>query len=309
MMVAPFLIAMCFAAPPTTEALVEEFSSRSYPVEPALRSRTNPWGERLPQLDRLPENFSERVAAAAEAYAQQGIRFDGYLGSDDDGRHYLTAADGEDLAYYGDREIQGYRERRNGEVDDLTERTWICLDLPIHSLSLAGFPIREAILDDWAAHRDVYTFGGTFPENEPKTHWFFRRIRNLRLYFEHAQKYSEQRITIEEVRDPAFRPEDPFQRGDIVFFGHYGDADGENGWWDARHSGVVASVDKRGMPELVYNMRVSKDLLDYYDGTINQTRTVDGEEVFFERFSDRYSLIGFGRIVRAYEPAEIEPVD
>lgn len=296
-------------APADREALVEEYSARSFPVDLALQSRTNPWGERLPRLRELPDSFALRVVAAAEAYARQGIRFDGYLGSTDDGRHYLSAADGEDLAYFGDKARETYREERNGLVDDLSERTWICLDLPIHSLSLAGFPIREAILDDWAQHWDTYTFGGTFPQNEPTTHWFFRRIRNLRLYFEHKQKFSDQRITIEQVRDPAFRPDESFRPGDVVFFGHYGDADGEKGWWDPRHSGIVATVDRRGMPELVYNMRVSKDLKDYYDGTIHQTRIVDGKEVYFERFSDRYSLIGFGRIVNPYQPAEIEPVD
>jgi hypothetical protein len=61
-------------------------------------------------------------------------------------------------------------------------------------------------------------------------------------------------------------------------------------------------VDERGLPVAVYNMRVSKGLLDEYDGKINQSRMIEGEEVYFERFADRYSLIGFGRIVHPYHP-------
>ena len=48
------------------------------------------------------------------------------------------------------------------------------------------------------------------------------------------------------------------------------------------------------------NLRVSKNLRDYYDGVMKQTRVINGEDVLFERFSDRYSLIGFARIVNPY---------
>lgn len=291
------------------DALFEELAQRSYPPHYDLRSFYNPWGEDLIVHNPLPENFGTWVVAAARVYASQKIRFDGYLGSEDDGRHYLTAADGLDNAYYGDPATHSYRVVENGEVDDLTERTMICLDLPVHAITLAGYPLREAMVADWQNRKYEYTLGGAFPENAPETEFFFRRVRNIRTFFRDHQKWVELEITKDQFRDPAFRPAEPFMPGDLVIFGHYGDPEDTGGVWHPKHSGIVATVDDRGLPVKVYNMRVSKNLLDYYDGTIDQTRTIDGKEVFFERFSDRYSLIGFGRIIHPYTPAleSLEP--
>lgn len=71
-------------------------------------------------------------------------------------------------------------------------------------------------------------------------------------------------------------------RGISFFFGHYGDPESTGGEWHAKHSGIVATIDDRGLPATVYNMRVSRGLLDNYDGDINQTRTIEGKEVFFQ---------------------------
>lgn len=288
------------------DVFTDPFMDRSHPPDLLRTSLTNPWGERLEYGACLAENFPQRVALAAEAYSRQGIRFDGYFGSSGDGRHYLTAADGEDGAYYGHAPSNGYRVVKDGVADDLKERVWICLDLPVHAVSLAGFPLREAMIADFAEGRAIYTHGGTFPENVPGSMWYFRRVRNLQLYFARKQMYSEQRITTEQYRDADFRPSEPFQVGDVLFFGHYGDADGRDGWWRGQHSGIVGTVDERGLPVAVYNMRVSTSLVDEYDGVINQTRPIAGEQKYFRRFSDRYSLIGFGRIVRPYEASAVD---
>ncbi len=277
-------------------------SERSYPPRYDLVSLFNPWGEALEIHPALPENFGEWVATAAQVYADQHIRFDGYMGSDDDGQHYRAAADGLDNAYYGEAQRAGYRVVANGEADDVTERTWICLDLPVHAITLAGYPLRAAIASDYAAATDLYTLGGTFPENQPITQFFFRRVRNLRLFLQREQQYVELRVTKTQYRDPDFRPDASFAPGDLVFFGHYGDPEGTGGIWHPKHSGIVGTIDARGLPDVVYNMRVSQSLIDHYDGRINQTRIIEGREVYFERFSDRYSLIGFGRIARAYVP-------
>ena len=289
------------------EQLESDFLARSHPPDLSLVSLLNPWGERIESLEVLPDDFGQRVVSAAEMYARQGIRFDGYFGSDDDGRHYHAAADGEDGAYYGNAETGTYRKVADGHPDDLKERVWICLDVFVHSYTLAGFPLRAALVADYERRKDTYTIGGTFPENDPKSMWFFRRIRNVQNYFRHHQHYSEQRITTAQYRDPQFRPLEAFQIGDLAFFGHYGDLDGEKGWWRPQHTAIVASVDERGLPVRLVNMRVSQGLIDEYDGKINQTRPIGDKQVYFERFSDRYSLIGFGRVV-AWPELSSEPL-
>jgi hypothetical protein len=296
------LLTPAFVRADVNPALYNDLSARSFPSRYERVSLFNPWGEDLVVHATLPENFGDWVVAAAQVYADQGIRFDGYMGSDDDGKHYGTASDGLDNAFYGDAQNVGYREVANGEIDDLTERTWICLDLPVHALTLAGYPLRAAMTRDYHDATYTYTLGGAFSENRPVTQFFFRRVRNLRTFLERHQRYVELRITKQEYRDPDFRPESSFAPGDLVFFGHYGDPEDTGGIWHPKHSGIVGTVDARGLPDLVYNMRVSKSLVDHYDGDINQTRVIEGKDVYFERFSDRYSLIGFGRIVNAYKP-------
>ena len=49
-------------------------------------------------------------------------------------------------------------------------------------------------------------------------------------------------------------------------------------------------------------MRVSHKLMDEIDGLITQTRVINEQEVYFERFIDRYSLLGHGRIINAFDP-------
>lgn len=279
------------------EELVAEFQSRSYPPDLERVSMVNPWGEAVEILEEQPADFALRVVAAAEMYAEQGIRFDGYIGSDGDGSHYTCAADGEDGAYYAVPSEGRFVRVRDGLADDPGERVWVCADLVLHALTMAGFPIRQALWKDHERATYTYTLGGAFMENGPETLHFFRRIRNLQLYFERNQFYSEQRITKAQYRNPAFVPEEAFRPGDVVFFGHYGDRDGL-GPWHAKHAGIVATVDGRGLPVRIYNMRVSEGLVDRYDGELDQTRTIAGERVHFERFSDRYSLIGFGRVTQ-----------
>lgn len=300
---------LAMAAPPLTAAqsidipLFGELVRRSYPPRYELVSVSNPWGEDLIVHRELPDNFGEWVVTAAQVYADQKIRFDGYLGSSDDGQHYRAASDGVDAAWIGDSVNARYVELQDGVVDDLNERVWICLDFPVHALTLAGYPIREAMTDDYYAAVDVYTIGGTFPENVPITQSYFRRVRNIQTFFQRQQKFVELRVLTEDYRNPDYRPAERFMPGDVVMFGHYGDPENTGGIWHPKHSGIVGTVDERGLPVRVYNMRVSKGLVDDYDGKINQTRTIEGQEVNFERFSDRYSLIGFGRVVHPYHPA------
>lgn len=284
--------------------IYEELRERTHPPRYERVSLFNPWGEDLFSHPELPADFGDWVVAAARVYADQQIRFDGYLGSEDDGKHYRAAADGLDNAFYGDAAVLGYREVANGEIDDIRERTWICMDLPVHSFTLAGYPLREAIMADYYNAREAYTIGGTFLHNEPKTDFFFRRVRTLHTFLKRNHTYVELYVTKEQYRDSNFTPAQPMQSGDLVFFGHYGDPEGTGGVWHPKHSGIVGTVDQRGLPDLVYNMRVSKGLVDHYDGKINQTRTIEGRDVLFERFSDRYSIIGFGRITQSHPPLE-----
>jgi len=286
----------------TVSSLYADLAERSYPPRYDRVSLFNPWGEDLIVHREWPADFGDWVVAAAQVYADQKIRFDGYMGSTDDGSHYTAAADGEDGAWWGDSAHARYNRQADGVVDDLGERVWICLDLPVHAFTLAGYPIREALARDFEAVPEIYTIGGTFSENVPTTQAFFRRVRNLRTFLQRHQKYAELRVRKEQYRDPDFRPVEPFAPGDLVFFGHYGDPDGTGGVWHPKHSGIVGTVDARGLPVVVYNMRVSQGLIDEYDGKINQTRVIEGREVHFERFADRYSLIGFGRIVHPFVP-------
>jgi hypothetical protein len=308
------VLALCSAADyfsyspdPQVNRLTAEFMRQSYPPDLEAVTLFNPWGERLNPNQTIPPDFGIRSMAAAHTYAWQLVRFDGYFGSEDDGQHYLTAADGKDNAYYGVPSKETYRVVKNGVPDDLRERVWICLDLPVHAITIAGFPLREAMKADFQEAESVYTIDGTFPANIPTSHHYFRRVRNLQLYCQRKQQYAEHRITKEQYRDPEFRPPDPYQIGDLLFFGHYGDPEGEKGWWRPQHSGIVGTIDHRGLPDRIYNMRVSQSLVDHYNGNINQTRPIAGEQVFFKKFSDRYSLIGYGRITNPFTPPEPEP--
>lgn len=291
------------AEPPKTP-LYLELAAASYPSDPTASCLYNPWGERLTVLNEIHEDFGTRVVTAAQVYADQKIRFDGYLGSDDDGSYYWTAADGEDGAWYGDEPNKTYKMIKNKIVDDLTERVWVCMDYPVHVLSLAGFPLREAIADDYVANTSEYLNYGRFRQNRPVDHRFYRRLENLQRFLRNQQYYSEDRITREQYRDKDFVPVNAFQPGDIVLFGHYGDVD-KRGIWSPKHSGIVATIDERGLPVKIFNMRVSQKMYDEYDGIINHTRTIAEKKVFFKRFSDRYTLSGHGRIVNAYVPPEI----
>lgn len=291
-----FMLALFCCSAPGEDAVYAELAARSYPSSATLSSLFNPWGERLEVLESIPADFGLRVATAAKVYADQGIRFDGYLGSDDDGSHYYTAADGKDGAYYGDEKKGGYRVVYDGKIDDVRERVWVCLDYAVHALTLAGFPLREAMTADFHTATAEYTLDGTMAYNLPVDDKYFRRVDNLRRYFTRRQFYSEDRVTQEQYRDPGYRPRQPYQIGDVLFMGHYKDAD-KRGPWAAKHSGIVASVDERGLPVSIYNMRVSVKMIDDYDGVINHTRTIAGKRVFFKRFSDRYSLIGHGRVI------------
>lgn len=294
---------VCLASPSRAaqDPVYAELAARSFPSDPTASSLLNPWGERLVALETIPADFGLRVATAAAVYNDQGIRFDGYVGSDDDGTHYYTAADGEDGAWYGDPTKKTYTARKNGVPDDLSERVWVCLDYPVHALSLAGFPIREAMTADWHEATAEYTYHGRFRSNRPVDVRFFRRVVNLQRYFQRQQWYGEVRVTTEELRSPQFRLPVPFDVGDVVFMGHYGDAD-KQGPWVPKHSGIVKTVDERGLPDELYNMRVSKKMVDRFDGVINHTREIEGVQVLFKRFSDRYSLVGHGRVVRPFLP-------
>jgi len=299
------LVAFVLASPgafaQAYDPLYQEMKSRSIPSEPANVTLHNPWGERLTVLSPIPYDFPSRVVAAAEVYKDQKIRFDGYVGSDDDGMNYRLAADGVDLAVYGDSQTQAYYTSRNGKVDDVGERVWVCPDYPVHVLTLAGFPLRQAMIADWNEDNGDYTMRGNFSSNKPIDHWFFRRVQNLRIYLQNRQLYWEERITPEQYFDPGFRPLEPFRPGDVVIMGHYRDNDGLGPWWP-KHSGIIGTVDSRGLPVRIYNMRVASNLVDKYDSVINHTRQIDGQPAFFKRFCDRYSLIGHGRIINAYEP-------
>ncbi len=283
------------------DPLYMEMKERSIPSDPANSTLYNPWGERLTVINPIPDDFYRRIVAAAEVYRDQKIKFDGFVGSDEDGLHYLLAADGKDLAVYGDSQNKDFYNVKNGKVDDVGERVWVCPDYPVHVLTLAGFPLRQAIAEDWNEDRNAYTFGGSFSANAPVDHWFFRRVENLRTYLKRRQLYWDERITRDQYFDPNFRPLETFLPGDVIIMGHYRDNDGLGEWWP-KHSGIVGSIDERGLPVRIYNMRVASNLFDKYDSVINHSREINGESVFFKRFCDRYSIIGHGRIVNGFEP-------
>ena len=249
--------------------------------------------------EELPADFGDWILAAVRVYQAQGIRYDGWLGSDADGAHWRAAADGEDLAYVADPGILGFREERDGVVDDPGERSWVCLDLALHAITLAGYPLRQAIIDDHALAPQEYA-GGGIAIKRPRTVFFFRRVGNVQTFFRRSQHYAELRVSREQLADPAFRPAEPFRPGDLAFLGHYGDPAEKGGPWAAQHVAIVESVDERGLPVGLYNVRPSGDLLERFDGQIRQLRYIEGESKHFRRYLDRYSLIGLGRIARPY---------
>ena len=284
-------------------ALDRELYAYSYPSSPSLQSDFNPWGERPPAFTGPLDELNSRILAAAEVYRYQGVHFDGYTGSEDDGQHIYTAADGKPIAWFGDNERKVYKQVVQSVPDSLDERAWICVDLPVFALNLAGFPIREAMvahfLEDPGAYLD--SARGGFDRNFPGDHYFFRRVDNVRLYFKERQWYSHDTITIDQYFDPRYRPPQPYQPGDIIFMGHYGDRDAKGPFGAAKHSGIVKTVDARGMPIELYNMRTTNKLFDKYSTVIDQWREIKGQKVYFKRFGDRYSIIGHGRIIHPFE--------
>ena len=48
-------------------------------------------------------------------------------------------ADGQDGAWWGDSVHLRYNKVADGHVDDVGERAWICLDLPVHAVALVKF--------------------------------------------------------------------------------------------------------------------------------------------------------------------------
>ena len=279
----------------------------SYPAKPSLQSILNPWGEQAPMFTARIEDFPGRLLATCEVYRYQGVRFDGYLGSEDDGQHLFAAADGLNVAWFGDNEARTYRRVLQSVTDALDERCWICVDLPVFALNLAGFPIRQALIAHFLESPELYTASGWSPENVPLDALFFRRVENVRLYFRHKQFYSDDHITTAQFLDPDYRPRQPFRPGDIIFMGHYKGDDPRGPFGAAKHSGVVESVDERGMPLHLYNMRTSNRLLDRYDEVIDQTRVIKGRLVYFRHFYDRYSIIGHARIVQPFELPDAMP--
>ncbi len=292
---------------PEWDLLTRQLYCYSYPSSPPLQSMLNPWGEQAPIYEGPIRDLPRRILAAAEVYRYQGVHFDGYLGSEDDGQHLFLAADGRNIAVWGDNERKTYRTVIQSLPDTLDERCWICVDLPIFALNLAGFPIRQAMMAHFLENPSLYTDNGAFPQNVPLDPLFFRRVENLRKYLRAKQMFSEDRITTGQFFDPTYRPPVPFRPGDIVLMGHYKDFDGKGPFDVAKHSGIVESVDSRGMPVRLYNMRTSNSLLDRYDAIIAQWRVNRGHRVYFHRFSDRYPIIGHGRIIHRFEPKDGMP--
>jgi len=286
---------------PGWDLLTRQLYCYSYPSSPPLQSILNPWGEQAPIFTGPIGDLPRRILAACDVYRYQEVHFDGYLGSEDDGQHLFVAADGKNIAWFGDNEAKTYRTALQSLTDTLDERCWICVDLPIFALNLAGFPIRQAMMAHFLEAPDMYTKGG-FAENVPLDALFFRRVENLRTYLRHKQFYSEDRITTGQFLDPDYRPPKPFRPGDIVLMGHYKDFDGKGPLDVVKHSGIVESVDERGMPVQIYNMRTTGGLIDRYDGLITQWRINRGHKVYFHRFCDRYPIICHGRIVNPFEP-------
>lgn len=295
---------------PDWPLLYRQLYCYSYPASPPLQSILNPWGEQVPIFRGPIEQLPRRILAACEVYRYQNVHFDGYLGSEDDGRHLFAAADGKNIAWFGDNITKTYRMVPQSLTDTLDERCWICVDLPIFVLNLAGFPIRQAMIAHFLEAPEIYTENGRFPDNVPIDVFFFRRVENLRRYFRYKQFYSQDCVTIEQYFDKDYRPPEPFRPGDVIFMGHYKSKDDKGPFEAAKHSGIVETVDERGMPVRIYNMRTSNRLTDRYDGIIEQTRIIKGRPVYFRRFCDRYSIIGHGRIVRPFEyPDRMPTID
>lgn len=279
----------------------------SYPASPTLQGVLNPWGEQAPAFDGAMSDLPERILAACEVYRYQNVHFDGYLESTDDGEHLYLAADGLNVAVFGDNVNKRYRRVLQTMNDTLDERCWICVDLPIFALNLAGFPIRQAMVAHFLEDPELYTENWAFPDNVPTDQFFFRRVENLKKYMKAKQFYSEDTIDHARYYDPNYEPADAFRPGDVIFMGHYKAYDAKKPFEAAKHSGIVATVNSRGMPVHLYNMRTSNHLIDAYDGLVTQTRMIKGLPTYFHRFCDRYSIIGHGRIVRPAEWPDQQP--
>lgn len=280
-----------------SDSIRADLAGRSHPPRYERVSLLNPWGEELFAREAIPADFGEIVLLAAQVYEEQGIRYDGWLGSDRDGVHYRDAVDGKDLAHIADASRLGFREVSDGVVDDPGERSWVCLDLALHAISLAGFPLREAIVADHAGAKEAYRGSGGVVIDRPGTSFFFRRIGNLHTYFRRRQHYVELRVERDQMDDPDFRPAEPLRPGDLLFLGHHGDPPGKGGPWRPQHLALVASVDERGLPRDIYNLRPSGAFRESYTGEIRQLRYLEGQGKRFRRYCDRYSLVGLGSVV------------
>lgn len=289
----------CFPAIAQDQAAdqwIKFFTDLSYPPRYQLRNVMNPWGEQLVCKDELPPGWANRLLLACECYYRQKIRFDAYPGSTGDGSHYLAAIDRSDMSYIPNIEADKWDAYTNKITDDLTERLWLAGDFPIHALSLAGFPIRWAMK---AHFEELQAQGktGDYPKDSDTSRMtFYRQINNLHTYFKEKQWYYRDLLGKERYHDDSYRPRQPFQPGDLVFFGRYG-PDSSTGIFDyVRLCAIVITVDDRGLPDELYDMRMPELMRESYKGEIDMVVEVNGEQAVFNRFCDRYPIIAHARI-------------
>jgi hypothetical protein len=241
---------------------------------------------------------------ACEAYYRQQIRFDGYLGSTGDGMRYMSAIDRVDGTWIPDQQKGEWQNFPNGIVDDLTERLWMSADFPVHALSLAGFPIRWAMKAHLEELQAAGSTGGYPKASDPSNMSLYRQIGNLQYYFEKKQFYSRDLIGRERLLDRNYRPTNPFEPGDLAFLGVY-DGKNEAAFDRVRHCAIVVTVDQRGLPDEIYDMRVPRLMHERFGSQINLVREIEGQQVRFQNFLDRYTIIGHGRITNWFTaPAE-----
>jgi hypothetical protein len=264
----------------------------------------NPWGEQMVYKDSEPDQWSSRLLLACEMYHRQQIRFDGYIGSTGDGVRYMAAIDRMDGTWIPDLQKGEWEIFHNGIVDDLTERLWMSADFPVHALSLAGFPIRWAMKAHLQELQGEGTTGRYPKASDPDNMSLYRQVGNLQYYFEKKQFYSRDLIGRERVLDRNYRPPNPFEPGDLLFLGVY---DGQNnaGFDRVRHCAIVVTLDQRGLPDEIYNMRVPRLMHERLCSQINLVREIEGQQVRFQHFYDRYAIIGHGRVTNWFTaPAE-----
>ena len=129
----------------------------------------------------------------------------------------------------------------------------VCTDVVAHALKNAGYDLMTLIQED------IQNYSGDYAINQPDINIDFRRVRNLKVYFDHTAQ-----ILTTDVKDI-----EDWQGGDIIVF--------------RNHIGIVSDRrNERGVPYVIHHdspwqLAYEQDILEKHNDIVGHYRIVKRE--------------------------------